>query len=70
LLLLCVLGVYYTIYWTIYPERHAHEYDLGTNRQRAVMQRYRRIMSQVSLKRRFQYALAWPFRRKRARPRA
>jgi hypothetical protein len=54
-------------YFAVYPDRHAHEYDFGTDRQREVMRRYRRYASRVSLWRRCGRAAAVPFRRWRSR---
>jgi hypothetical protein len=55
-------------YFMVYPDRHAHQYDFGTERQREVMWRYRRLTSRVSFWRRCVRVLAFPFRRKPSRP--
>lgn len=68
---LTVLGILALLsipYFTLYPDRHATDYDFGTPRQRAVMGRYRRLTARVSLRRRLGRVLAYPFSR-RPRPR-
>ncbi len=68
--LLFVLAGVSIPYFMLYPERHAHELDFGTERQREVMRRYRRFTARVSLWRRCGRVLASPFRRTlpRSRP--
>ena len=63
-LILFVLGLLSIPYFAVYPDRHAHEYDFGTDRQQAVMMRYRRFTSRVPLWRRIVRAIIFPLRRR------
>ena len=51
-------------YFMVYPDRHATDYDFGTVRQQAIIQRYRRLTSRVSFWRRCRRVIAFPFRRR------
>jgi hypothetical protein len=62
---MCVVCCVAPVYFTVYPERHAHEYDFGTEREQEVMRRYRRFASRVSFWRRCGRAVTFPFRRRR-----
>ena len=55
------------LYFTVYPDHHATENDFGTERQQAIMQRYRQFTSRVSFWRRCGRVLVFAFRRKRNR---
>jgi hypothetical protein len=60
---LLLLGAILSIpYYTLYPERHAHEYDLGTGRQRELMRRYRSRAARVTLPQRIGWAFLSPYR--------
>ena len=65
--LLFLAGVLSIPYSVVYPDHHAHEYDFGTERQQAVVRRYRRLTSRVSFWRRCGRVVAFPFRRRRSR---
>lgn len=52
-------------YFALYPDRHACDYDFGTEQQQEVMRRYRRFTSRVSLPRRAWRVLTFYCRSKR-----
>ena len=45
---LLVMAVLSIPYFGVYPERHLHELDLGTEREQELMRRYRQYASRVS----------------------
>jgi hypothetical protein len=68
LVFLGVLALVGIPYFMLYPDHHMHAYDEGTERQQAIMLRYRRFTSRVPFWRRVGRVLAFPFRRKQPRP--
>lgn len=65
--LLSALALASIPYFAVFPDRHPHEYDFGTERQQEVMRRYRRYTSRVSVWRRCGRLVALPFRGRRSR---
>jgi hypothetical protein len=56
-------------YFALYPDLHATTYDIGTERERAIINRYRRFTSRVSFWTRLRRVLTcWAYRKQSRRP--
>ena len=49
MLLLAALIPVFTVYWWLYPEWHAHDWDSGTPREQEYIWRVRRYTARVSV---------------------
>jgi hypothetical protein len=59
---LVVLVPWLTVYWWLYPEWHAHDFDFGTPREQEYIRRVRRFTSRVSVWTRLGRVLLVPLR--------